>query len=99
MTNNLGAEYGRSAGATVNVATKSGTNSISGAAWEFFRDTALNATGFFMPASGEKPPLRRNQFGGAVGGPIMQNKAFFFAEYEGCSADAEGRHVPTRSRQ
>jgi hypothetical protein len=83
VTNNLGAEYGRSAGATVNVATKSGTNSISGAAWEFFRDTALNATGFFVPASGEKPPLRRNQYGAAVGGPIRQNKAFFFGEYEG----------------
>jgi hypothetical protein len=83
VTNNLGAEYGRSAGATVNVATKSGTNRISGAAWEFFRDTALNATGFFVPASGEKPPLRRNQYGAAVGGPILKNKAFFFGEYEG----------------
>jgi hypothetical protein len=83
VTNNLGAEYGRSAGATVNVATKSGANRISGAAWEFFRDTALNATGFFLPASGEKPPLRRNQYGGALGGPIKKNKAFFFGEYEG----------------
>jgi hypothetical protein len=83
VTNNLGAEYGRSAGATVNVATKSGTNSLSGAAWEFFRDTALNATGFFVPASGEKPPLRRNQYGGVIGGPVKKNKAFFFGEYEG----------------
>jgi hypothetical protein len=82
VTNNLGAEYGRSAGATVNVATKSGTNRFSGAAWEFFRDTALNATGYFLPASGEKPPLRRNQYGAAGGGPIKQNKAFFFGEYE-----------------
>jgi len=83
VTNNMSAEYGRSAGATINVASRSGTNRFSGAAWEFFRDTSLNATGFFLPASREKPPLRRNQFGGALGGPILQNKAFFFGEYEG----------------
>ena len=83
VTNNLSAEYGRSAGATVNVAYKSGANSFRGAAWEFFRDTELNATGFFKPVTGEKPPLRRNQFGGVFGGPIVRNKAFFFADYEG----------------
>jgi len=82
VTNNLGAEYGRSAGATVNVASRSGTNNFSGAAWEFFRDTSLNAAGYFLPASGQKPPQRRNQFGGAFGGPVVKNKAFFFAEYE-----------------
>jgi hypothetical protein len=82
VTNNMSAEYGRSAGATVNVASRSGTNRYSGAAWEFFRDTSLNATGFFLPASGEKPPLQRNQFGGAFGGPILKNRAFFFGEYE-----------------
>jgi hypothetical protein len=72
VTNNMSAEYGRSAGATVNVASRSGTNRFSGAAWEFFRDTKLNATGFFLPASGQKPPLERNQFGGAFGGPIVR---------------------------
>jgi hypothetical protein len=82
VTNNMGAEYGRSAGATVNVASKSGTNHFRGAAWEFWRDTSLNATGFFKPASGQKPPLERNQFGGAFGGPIVRNRAFFFGEYE-----------------
>ena len=82
VTNNMGAEYGRSAGATVNVASRSGTNSFRGAAWEFYRDTSLNATGFFKPASGQKPPLERNQFGGALGGPIVRNRAFFFGEYE-----------------
>jgi carboxypeptidase family protein/TonB-dependent receptor-like protein len=82
VTNNLSAEYGRSAGGTLNVAYRSGTNAFSGAGWEFFRDTNLNATGFFKPASGEKPPLRRNQFGFTFGGPIVRNKAFFFTDYE-----------------
>ena len=83
VTNNMSAEYGRSAGATINVAYASGTNRLRGSAWEFVRDTSLNATGFFKPSSGEKPPLERNQFGGVVGGPIARNRAFFFADYEG----------------
>jgi Carboxypeptidase regulatory-like domain/TonB-dependent Receptor Plug Domain len=87
VTNNESAEYGRSAGATVNVVYRSGTNQVRGDAWEFFRDTSLNATGFFKPASGEKPPLRRNQFGGVLGGPIVKSKAFFFGDYEGFRQD------------
>ena len=83
VTNNESAEFGRAAGATINVAYKSGTNALRGAAWEFNRNTALNATGFFLPLSGEKPPLSRNQYGGVVGGPIVKNKAFFFADFEG----------------
>ena len=83
VTNNQSAEYGRAAGATVNVAYRSGSNQVHGDAWEFFRDTALNATTFFKPADGQKPPLRRNQYGGVLGGPIVKNKAFFFADYEG----------------
>jgi hypothetical protein len=82
VTNNMSAEFGRSGGATINVAYRSGTNRFSGSAWEFYRDTALNATGFFRPASGEKPPLERNQFGGVFGGPIIRSKAFFFADVE-----------------
>src|SRR3954451_586641 len=65
VTNNQSAEYGRAAGATVNVAYRSGTNQIHGDAWEFFRDTKLNSTGFFVPTTG-KPTLDRNQFGGVV---------------------------------
>ena len=83
VTNNMSAEYGRAAGATVNVVYQSGTNRFRGSGWEFFRDTALNATGFFKPANGQKPPLERNQFGGVIGGPILKNRAFFFADYEG----------------
>ena len=81
VTNNMSAEYGRSAGGTINVAYRSGTNRFSGAAWEFFRDTKLNATGFFRPAAG-KPTLSRDQFGGTFGGPIIRNRAFFFGDIE-----------------
>src|SRR3954466_12501667 len=82
VTNNMSAEYGRAAGATVNVVYRSGTNMFSGAAWEFLRDTSMNAVGFFKPATG-KPSLRRNQYGGVLGGPIVKNKAFFFGDFEG----------------
>jgi hypothetical protein len=82
VTNNTSAEYGRSAGATINVAYASGTNALRGSAWEFMRDTSLNASGFFRPASGEKPPLERHQFGGVLGGPIVRNRAFFFGDVE-----------------
>ena len=82
VTNNMSAEYGRAAGATINVSYRSGTNSLSGSGWEFLRDDALNATGFFRPANG-KPAIDRHQFGGLLGGPILRNKAFFFADYEG----------------
>src|SRR6185503_5333949 len=83
VTNNMSAEYGRSGGATINVAYASGTNQYRASAWEFLRDTSLNATGFFKPVNGEKPPLSRDQFGAVLGGPIVKNKAFFFLDYEG----------------
>jgi hypothetical protein len=82
VTNNMSAEYGRAAGATINVSYRSGTNTLHGSGWEFLRDTDLNATGFFRPTTG-KPILDRDQFGGVLGGPIVKNRAFFFADYEG----------------
>jgi hypothetical protein len=82
VTNNMSAEYGRAAGATINVNYRSGTNTFHGAGWEFLRDTSMNATGFFKPPTG-KPSLDRNQYGGIFGGPILRNKAFFFGDYEG----------------
>jgi hypothetical protein len=82
VTNNMSAEYGRSAGATINVAYASGTNVFRGSAWEFMRRTDLNATGFFRPATGVKPGFDRDQYGGVLGGPIVKNKAFFFADVE-----------------
>lgn len=83
VTNNESAQYGRAGGATINTSFRSGTNSFHGVAYEFLRNTSLNATGFFKPASGKKPQFNRNQFGGVLGGPIVKDKAFFFLDYEG----------------
>jgi len=87
VTNNQSAEYGRAAGATINVALRSGTNQLHGSGWEFFRDTKLNAAPHFLPPDGKRPPLRRNQFGGVLGGPIARDKAFFLLDYEGFRQD------------
>jgi hypothetical protein len=89
VTNNMSAEYGRAGGATINVAYSSGSNQFKGSVWEFFRDTKLNATGFFKPLGGAKPTMRRNQFGGVLGGPIVKNKAFFLVDYEGFRQNRE----------
>ena len=83
QTNNFSAEFGRAGGAVINATFRSGTNQFRGTAWEFNRNTSLNATGFFKPSSGVKPTLSRNQFGGVFGGPIVKDRAFFFANYEG----------------
>jgi hypothetical protein len=92
VTNNESAEYGRSAGATINVASQSGTNQFHGTIYEFIRNTDLNAAGFFKPTqvggagqvtAFKKPTFNRNQFGFNVGGPIVPNKLFFFLDYEG----------------
>ena len=80
LASNYTAEYGRTSGGVINAITRSGSNSIHGSAYEFLRNDALDARNFF---DGKKPPLRRNQFGGSVGGPIIKNKTFFFADYEG----------------
>jgi len=82
QTNNFSAEYGRAGGAIVNTSVKSGTNDFHGAAWDYLRNTSLNAVGYFKPALG-KPVFQQNQFGGAFGGRIIKNKTFFFADYEG----------------
>ncbi len=74
------AEYGRNSGAIVNIATRSGSNDWHGEAFEFLRNEALDARNFF---SATKPPFKRNQFGGNLGGLIIRNKAFFFFSYEG----------------
>jgi len=95
VTNNQSAEYGRAAGATVNVAYRSGTNQIHGDTWEFFRDTALNADTYFKPVDGTKPPLRRNQYGFTLGGPIAQSKAFFFGDFEGFRQDKKSTAFST----
>ena len=88
LTHAFGAEYGRNAGSVVNVVTKSGTNTLSGAAWNFNRDDALQARNFFAPGNQPKPELKQNQFGAALGGPIMKNRIFGFGYYEGFRNDA-----------
>ena len=83
ITNSFSAEYGRVGGAVVNASVRSGTNQWHLTVWDYFRNTDLNAVGFFKPTSGQKPVYIFNQFGGAGGGPIRKNKMFVFADYEG----------------
>ena len=83
MVNAYSAEFGRSGGAVMNVASKSGTNTFHGSLWNFLQNEKMNATGFFKPVDNRKPPTKRNQFGFTVGGPIIKNRTFFFADYEG----------------
>jgi len=80
LTNNYTAEYGRTSGGIVNQVIKSGTNQIHGSGFEFFRNTSLDASDYFLLAV---PVLRRNLFGGTVGFPIVRDKMFFFASYQG----------------
>ena len=80
LTNNFDAEYGNYSGGIVNVVTKSGANQIHGSAFEFLRNTDLDARNFFSP---ERSFYRQNQFGGTVGGPIRKNKIFYFGDYQG----------------
>ena len=103
QTNAYSAEFGRSSGAVVNATIKSGTNSIRGSVYEFLRNDALDANNFFSNALGApKPKRERNQFGGAVGGPLVRNRTFWFADYEGLR-DREGvprvRLVPTAAEK
>jgi hypothetical protein len=84
QTSDFSAEYGRSGAAVLNATIKSGTNQFHGAAWEFFRNDKLDAPDYFEDAGRvPKGELRQNQFGGMIGGPVLTNKIFFFADYEG----------------
>ena len=84
ITSNFAAEYGRYPAGVIDVVTKSGTNQLHGAAFEFFRDEALNAKRWAPPgATSAKDPLDRNQYGAAFGGPLNRDKTFFFASYSG----------------
>ena len=108
VTNNESAEYGRSSGATVNVASAGGTNRFHAVAYDFFRNTVLNAAGFFKPlvvsntgttVPFQKPTLNRNQFGMNFGGPILTNKLFFFLDYEGLRQTLKPLYVLTLPTQ
>ena len=88
-TDNYSAEYGRSAGAVINVSIRSGSNQFHGKAYDYLRNTIFNAVGPFTPPTNpltgapQKPTLIRNQFGGTFGGPIHKDHTFFFGDYEG----------------
>ena len=81
VTSNASAEYGKSSGGIINAASRSGSNNLRGSAYEFHRNSALDAKNFFDGA--KIPPFKRNQFGVAIGGPIWRDRTFIFGDYEG----------------
>jgi carboxypeptidase family protein/TonB-dependent receptor-like protein len=83
VLSNFMPEYGRNAGAVINIVTKSGTNDFHGTAADFFRNDALDARNFFNPGPTPKTSFHNNQYGASLGGPIIRDKTFFFADYEG----------------
>jgi len=98
-SSSFGAEYGRATGGVVNVTTRTGTNQFHGDLFEFFRNDKLDANDFFSNRSGlAKSPLRWNQYGGNIGGPIKKDKVFFFFNYEGAQVVQQQQitgNVPT----
>jgi hypothetical protein len=83
LTSSYDASFGRSAGAQINVALKSGTNRLHGTAYEFFRNASLDARNYFAQSSEAAPRYQRNQYGFSLGGPVRRNRTFFFLDYEG----------------
>lgn len=100
QASNFTAEYGNAGGGIVNIVTRSGTNQLHGSAFEFLRDGSLNARNFFAPT---QDTLKRNQFGGSAGGPILKDKLFFFGTYQGTRATSAAsgnvRFVPTAAER
>lgn len=83
ITNNFNALYGFAPGAVVSIETKSGSNQFHGGAFEYLRNQDLNASAGYFSHTDSPDPLRRNQFGGYLGGPVLKDKLFFFANYQG----------------
>jgi hypothetical protein len=100
QTDNVSAQYGLGAGAVVNIVTQSGTNQIHGDVFEFVRNGDFNARNFFAPT---QDTLKRNQYGGAIGGPIIKNKLFYFGTYQGTkirsAAQGDVQFVPTAAER
>ena len=105
QSDNLSAEYGNAAAGAISVITKSGTNQLHGDVFEFLRNGALNANNYFANQSTpvQKDVLKRNQFGGSVGGPIVKGKLFYFATYQGTRLRSAGAgnvaFVPTQAER
>jgi hypothetical protein len=83
VLSNFGAEYGRAAGAIVDIVTKNGANKIHGSAAEYFRNNALDARNYFNPVGQPRAPFHNNQYGASLGGPIIKDKTFYYIDYEG----------------
>ena len=84
LTSGLPAEYGRATGGVVNAISRSGTNQFHGAVYEFLRNSALDASPYFVRVNGgQNPPFKRNVFGASAGGPILKDRLFIFGDYEG----------------
>ena len=83
VLSNFQPEYGRNAGAVVNIVTKSGSNKFHGELFEYFRNNALDARNYFNTTDQHRAPFHNNQFGGSLGGPIIKDKTFFYLNYEG----------------
>jgi Carboxypeptidase regulatory-like domain/TonB-dependent Receptor Plug Domain/TonB dependent receptor len=83
VLSNFQPEYGRNAGAVVNIVTKSGSNQLHGSAADYFRNDALDARNYFNNSNQPKAPFHNNQYGASLGGPIVRDKTFFFVDYEG----------------
>jgi hypothetical protein len=96
VTSTIDPQYSRNSGAVLNAVIKSGTNRFHGSAFEYFRDTSLNARDFFLPSP---QVFHRNLFGGTIGGPVLKNKLFFFFSYQGyrASQPQAGGNVPVFS--
>lgn len=100
-TGDQSAEFGRAAGAVINEVSKRGGNEYHGAAWNYLRNTVLNANGPIPPQNGDKPALEQNQFGADIGGPLKRGKMFLFGDYEGFRRDlrtAMSATVPTSAQ-
>ena len=82
FTSTYDASFGRNAGGQINIITKSGANHFAGSAYEFLRNQAFTARNHFAPRDVDAPDYNRHQFGGSLGGPLVQNRTFFFADYE-----------------
>lgn len=96
LSHNADAEFGHSTGSTTNIVTRSGSNSFHGAAWEFLRNDAMDATNYFAKTV---EPLKQNQFGATFGGPLRKDKTFFFGYYEGFrnrQGETSAATVPTK---